>query len=130
MISKSGKCSGGGSRSVRPLRLDAGISSKVSRPYARKLAMSGACSHFSGNSPSNRLRRAGYSSPRWAENLSCPRGMSASSGALYSMRYFQNEKAWNGGHWRNLRNPQYDRVGIGIWAANGRVIVVTNFYKG
>ena len=130
VISKSGKCSGGGSRNVRPLRLDAGISSKVSRPYARKLATSGACSHFSGNSPSSRLRGAGYSSPRWAENLSCPRGMSASSAAVYSIRYFQNEKAWNGGHWRNLRNPQYDRVGIGIWAANGRVIVVTNFYRG
>ena len=57
VISKSGKCSGGGSRNVRPLRLDAGISSKVSRPYARKLATSGACSHFSGNSPSSRLRR-------------------------------------------------------------------------
>jgi hypothetical protein len=130
VISRSGKCSGAGSRQVKPLRLDAGISSKVSRPFARKLATSGACNHFYGGSPSNRLRRAGYSSPRWAENLSCPSGMSASSTAVYSIRYFQNEKAWNGGHWRNLRNPQYDRVGIGIWAARGRVIIVTNFYKG
>jgi hypothetical protein len=130
VVSRSGTCSGGGTRNVKPLRLDAGISAKVSRPYARMLATSGRCSHFSGGGPSSRLRRAGFGSPRWAENLSCPSGMSPAATAVYSIRYFQREKAWNGGHWRNLRNPQYDRVGIGIWAARGRVIIVSNFYRG
>jgi hypothetical protein len=128
-VSKSGKCTGAGSRKVAPLRLDAGLSANVARPYAKRLALAGACTHFSGGGPSTRLRRAGYSSHRWAENLSCPRGMTAAQTAVYSIRYFQNEKPWNGGHYRNLMNAAYDRAGIGIWVANGRVIIVTDFYK-
>ena len=57
-----------------PLRLDAGISSKVSRPYAKKLAVNNMCTHFSGGNPGDRLRRAGYTSYRWAENLGCRSG--------------------------------------------------------
>ena len=128
-VQKNGKCTGAGSRKVAPLKLDAGISARVARPYAKKLALAGACTHFSGGGPSTRLRRAGFSSPRWAENLSCPPGMTANQTAVYSIRYFQNEKPWNGGHWRNLMNAAYDRVGIGIWAANGRVIIVSDFYR-
>ncbi|MBM4409104.1 MAG: hypothetical protein FJ038_11050 [Chloroflexi bacterium] len=128
-VQKNGKCKGAGSRKVAPLKLDAGISANVARPYAKKLALAGACTHFSGGGPSARLRRAGFSSQRWAENLSCPPGMTPSQTAVYSIRYFQNEKPWNRGHYRNLMNPAYDRVGIGIWAANGRVIIVSDFYR-
>jgi len=128
-VSSSGKCTGAGTRNVRALKLDAGISARVSRPYAKRLATRDICTHFSGGSPANRLRSAGFSSHRWAENLSCPHGMTASKTAVYSIRYFQNEKPYNGGHYRNLMNPQYERAGVGIWVAKGRVIIVTNFYK-
>ena len=37
-VTSTGRCSSPGGRNVAPLKLDTGISSKVARPYARKLA--------------------------------------------------------------------------------------------
>ncbi|HEV7603831.1 MAG TPA: CAP domain-containing protein, partial [Candidatus Limnocylindrales bacterium] len=126
-VTSSGACSSPGGRNVAPLVLDAGISSKVSRPYAKKIAISGDCSHFIGGNPGDRLRRAGYPSYRWAENLGCmtlsPRAM-----VLSTHLFFQNEKASLGGHYVNLMNPAYDRVGIGVWVSGGRVRLVIDFY--
>jgi uncharacterized protein YkwD len=44
--------------------------------------------------------------------------------------YFQSERSWNppGGHYVNMMNPKYDRVGIGVWVAGGRVRLVIDFY--
>ncbi len=59
-VTSTGACSSPGGRNVAPLKLSSGISSKVSRPYAKKLAVGGECSHFIGGNPGDRLRRAGY----------------------------------------------------------------------
>jgi uncharacterized protein YkwD len=126
----SGACSGYGSRGVAPLWIDSGISANVSRPYARYLAETGICSHFADGNPGTRLRRAGYDSYKWAENISCPKPMSAMGIALYTQIYFEDERSYNGGHYVNLMNPLYDRVGIGIWVAgNGNAEVVIDFYR-
>ena len=73
-----GSCKGYGSGAysayVKPLSLSSGISSKVARPYAKKLAVGNDCSHFMGGDPGDRLRRAGYTSYRWAENIGCRSG--------------------------------------------------------
>ena len=58
----SGKCSSPGGSGIKPLILNAGISNKVSRPYAKFLAQKNICSHFAeGNpgrsAPSGRLSR-------------------------------------------------------------------------
>ena len=50
-VTSSGSCSSPGGRNVAPLRLDAGISNRVSRPYARLLATTGQCSHFVDGGP-------------------------------------------------------------------------------
>ena len=126
-VTSGGDCSSPGGRSVAALRLDAGISSRVSRPYARKLAVNNMCTHFSGGNPGDRLRRAGYRSYRWAENLGCRSG-NAYSAVLGSHRFFQSEKPYNGGHYVNLMNAAYDRVGIGVWVSGGRVRLVVDFY--
>jgi uncharacterized protein YkwD len=126
-VTSTGSCSSPGGRSVAPLRLDAGISSKVSRPYAKKLAVNNLCTHFSGGNPGDRLRRAGYTSYIWAENLGCRSG-SASSAVLGSHLFFQSEKSYLGGHYVNLMNAKYDRVGIGVWVSGGRVRLVVDFY--
>ena len=126
-VTSSGTCSSPGGRNVAPLRLDAGISSKVSRPYAKRMAISGACSHFIGGNPGDRLRRAGYSSYRWAENIGCRSG-GARGAVLASHLFFQSEKSYNGGHYVNLMNPAYSRVGIGVWVSGGRVRLVVDFY--
>ncbi len=128
-VDSGGDCTSPGGRNVAPLRFDAGISSKVARPYARKLAVNNMCTHFSGGNPGDRLRRAGYSSYRWAENLGCRSG-NPFSAVLGSHRFFQSERSWSpdGGHYVNLMNSAYDRVGIGVWVSGGRVRLVVDFY--
>ena len=126
-VTSSGGCSSPGGRSVAPLWIDSGISSKVSRPYAKRLATSGACSHFIGGNPGDRLRAAGYTSYIWAENLGCRSG-DPYKAVLGSHLYFQSESSYNGGHYVNLMNAKYDRVGIGVWVSGGRVRLVVDFY--
>ncbi len=127
LVTSGGSCSSPGGRNVAALRLDAGISARVARPYARKLAVNNMCTHFSGGNPGDRLRRAGYSNHRWAENLGCRSG-NAYSAVLGSHRFFQAERSYNGGHYVNMMNAAYDRVGIGVWVSGGRVRLVIDFY--
>ena len=126
-VTSGGACSSPGGRSVAPLRIDGRISARVSRPYAKLLATRGACSHFLGGNPGNRLARAGFGSYRWAENLGCRSG-NPSSAVLGSHLFFQSEKPYRGGHYVNLMNATYDRVGIGVWVSSGRVRLVVDFY--
>jgi hypothetical protein len=131
-VLRDGTCRGYGSgrysRYVAPLRLSAGISDRASRPYAKLLAVRGICSHFADHDPGYRLRRAGFTSWTWGENIGCPSGMSPRAAMVYSQRFFQAEKSYNGGHYVNLMNAAYDRVGIGVWVDNGMVVVVIDFY--
>jgi hypothetical protein len=126
-VTSTGHCSSPGGRDVAPLKLSTGISSKVSRPYAKKLAIGADCSHFIGGNPGDRLRRAGYASYRWAENLGCRSG-GARSAVLSSHLFFQSERSYNGGHYRNMMNAAYSQVGIGVWVSGGRVRLVVDFY--
>jgi len=126
-VTSSGSCSSPGGRSVAPLWIDSGISSKVTRPYAKRLAVNGQCSHFIGGNPGDRLRAAGYTSYIWAENLGCRSG-NPYSAVLGSHLFFQSERSYNGGHYVNLMNSKYDRVGIGVWVSGGRVRLVIDFY--
>jgi uncharacterized protein YkwD len=128
-LTSSGSCSSPGGRDVAPLWIDAGISANVSRPYAKYLATTGICSHFADGNPGTRLRRAGYNSYRWAENISCPKSMGVMALMVYTQQYFQAEKSYNGGHYVNLMNPLYDRVGIGVWVTNGVAEIVIDFYR-
>jgi len=127
-VTSSGHCDSPGGRDVAPLWIDRGISDRVTRPYARYVVMNGICSHFADGTPGTRLARAGYDSYRWAENMSCPKGMNPKAAMLNTQLFFQSEKPYNGGHYVNLMNPDYDRVGIGVWVAGGQVEVVIDFY--
>ena len=126
-VTSTGSCSSPGGRAVAALRLDAGISSRVSRPYAKLLATRNICNHFINGNPGNRLSRAGYTSYIWAENLGCRSG-NPKSAVLGSHLYFQSERPYLGGHYVNLMNAKYDRVGIGVWVSSGRVRLVVDFY--
>jgi uncharacterized protein YkwD len=126
-VTSGGHCSSPGGRDAAPLKLDRGISSKVSRPYAKKLALGADCSHFIGGNPGDRLRRAGYKNYTWAENIGCRSG-SPKGAVLGSHLFFQSEKSYSGGHYVNLMNRKYDRVGIGVWVSHGRVRLVIDFY--
>jgi uncharacterized protein YkwD len=128
LVTSTGACSSPGGRNVAALKLDSGISSRVARPYAKLLATRGLCSHFANGGPDDRLRRAGYTSYTWAENLGCRSG-SATSAVLGSHLYFQSERSYNGGHYVNMMSTAYDRVGIGVWVYGGRVRLVVDFYR-
>ncbi len=127
-VTSSGACSSPGGRNVAPLRLSAAISTAVSRPYARYLAANGLCNHFYGGTPGDRLRRAGFTSYNWAENIGCE-DISPYASVLGSHLFFQSERPYNGGHYRNLMNSLYTEVGIGVWVANGRTRLVIDFYR-
>ena len=126
-VTSGGDCSSPGGRDVAALELSSGISAEVSRPYAKLLATRGACNHFIGGNPGDRLRRAGYSNYVWAENIGCRSGDPAGS-VLGTHLFYQSEKPYSGGHYVNLMNAKYDRVGIGVWVSSGRVRLVIDFY--
>jgi len=127
-VTSSGACSSPGGRDVAPLRLSSAISSRVARPYARLLATRNECSHFIGGNPGDRLRAAGFGSYNWAENIGCRPAGSAYASVLGTHLFYQSEKPYNGGHYRNLMNPAFTRAGIGVWVSGGRVRLVIDFY--
>jgi hypothetical protein len=133
-VLSSGSCRGYGSGHyssyVRPLYYSTGISNRVSRPYAKLLATRGVCSHFYDHDPGYRLRRAGYTSWTWGENIGCGDGYaSAKSSVLASHRRMQAEKSTNGGHWKNMKNRYYRYLGVGVWRYGSRTRLVEDFYR-
>ena len=126
-VQKDGSCSGYGSgkysQYVPPLKRSDGISA-VARYWAKKIATTGACKH---GDPGARLRAAGYRGYTWGENIGCW-DIGPFQSVLNSHRAFQAEKATNGGHWKNIKNPKFKYVGIGVWRANGHTRLVTDFY--
>ncbi|HEU0242825.1 MAG TPA: CAP domain-containing protein, partial [Candidatus Limnocylindrales bacterium] len=128
-VTSTGACSSPGGLSTAPLRLNATISSRVSRPYARLLATSGQCDHFIGGNPGDRLRAAGFTGYNWGENIGCRDGNPYSS-VLGTHLFYQGEKSYNGGHYRNLMNPGFRQVGIGVWVGGGHTRLVIDFYGG
>lgn len=127
-VTSTGACSSPGGRNVAPLKLSAGISNKVSRPYAEYLSVHNLCNHFYGGTPGDRLRRAGYTSYNWAENIGCE-SISPYASVLGSHLFFQSEKPYNGGHYVNMMNALYTQVGIGVWSYHGRTRLVVDFYR-
>lgn len=129
-VQSNGSCSGYGSgrySSYRPpLRFDYTLARRASRPYAELVAEHNICDHNYGTDFGQRMRNAGYRSYA-GENLGCRSG-DPYKAVLASHRYFQSEKSYNGGHWRNMKDPRWKVVGIGIWVSHGRVRLVTDFY--
>jgi len=133
-VQRDGTCLGYGSGRysayVRPLARSYSIADKVSRPYAKLLAVRNLCSHFADHDPGYRLRRVGYTHYTWGENIGCRDGYSSAKAAvLASHLYFQAEKSTNGGHWKNIKNSAYYWIGIGIWRYGSRTRLVTDFYR-
>jgi uncharacterized repeat protein (TIGR01451 family) len=134
-VTSSGTCSSS-THHVMPaqnaLSLHAGLSA-VARNYSKQLATRGLLTHYlDGTTPHQRLAAAGYPSSSWGENLASPPSVGA-SGMIRTEVFFQNEYRckYGGcefGHYYNIMNPYFHRVGIGIWVANGHVRVTSEFY--
>jgi uncharacterized protein YkwD len=132
-VTSTGYCKGYGSGRYSayrpPLPLSAFTSNNVARPYAKKLAVRNLCGHFYDGSPGYRLRRAGISWSTYGENMGCRPASSAYASVLGSHLFFQSEKSYNGGHWANIKNAKFTRVGIGFWRYSGRNRLVVDFYR-
>jgi hypothetical protein len=113
----------------KPLTLHTGISSKVSRVYAGKLAAADACRHdLGGSSIQQRFRRGGYTGTPYGESLGCSGGWTTRQMVIRTHRMMQSERSSNGWHWRNMKNPDFKRVGIGIARHGQQSRVVYDFY--
>lgn len=133
-VLSDGTCRGYGSghysKYVPPIAYSWSLSDRVSRPYARLLAVRGLCTHYADGDPGYRLRRAGYTHWTWGENIGCGNGYATAKAAvLASHLAFQAERSTNGGHWRNMKNAAYHWVGIGVWRYGSRTRLVTDFYS-
>lgn len=131
-VLSDGSCRGYGtgrySTYLHPLRLADGFSTLVPRPYAKLMAIKNICTHFYGGTPIDRIRRAGYTwIVNWGENIGCRASSNVKAAVLASHLYFQSEKSSNGGHWRNIKNPRFTTMGVGIWQYAGRVRLVEDF---
>ena len=132
-VQTDGSCKGYGSGRysayVAPLKHNVGMSDRVSRPYAHLMANRNICTHFYGGTPLDRMRRAGYIGvTNWGENIGCRTASYARTAVLASHLFFQSEKSTNGGHWRNMKNPRFHYVAIGVWRYASRVRLVVDFH--
>src|SRR6187431_2638301 len=129
-VQSDGTCkaygSGRYSKYVAPISRSSGIST-VSRKWAKRLAVNNDCYHGDVHA---RLTAAGYSSWTWGENIGCRDGYSSAKKAvLASHLKYQAEKFTGGGHWKNIKNPRFKWVGIGVWRYGTRTRLVTDFYS-
>jgi len=132
-VQSDGSCTGYGSGRysayVRPLVRSGGISDKVTRPYAKLIATKAYCGHYLDHDPSYRLLRGGYSGTSWGENVACRDStQSVHSSVLWGHLQFQAERSYNGPHWKNMKNPHYSYIGIGVWRYSNRTRLVTDFW--
>ena len=132
-VNSDGSCAGYGSGRyssyVRPITFNWGLTTNVARPYARLLATKGKCDHFLAGDPGDRMRRAGYHPSWWGENIGCRDGSNVYTSILASHRAFQAEKSSNGGHWRNIKNSQFQFVGLGIYRYGSHIRLVVDLYR-
>jgi hypothetical protein len=129
-VRTDGTCAGYGSgrysKYVAPLKRSSGLSA-VSRRWAKRLAVNADCYHGDVRA---RLLAAGYTSWTWGENIGCRDGYAtAKKAVLASHLKFQAEKSTGGGHWRNIKNPKFKYIGIGVWRYGTRTRLVTDFYS-
>jgi uncharacterized protein YkwD len=130
-VRADGSCAGYGSghysKYVAPLKLGPKLSA-VSRSWAKHIAILNVCAH---GDPGARMRAAGFNGWAWGENIGCGWGSTTHdvyAAVLASHRAMQAEKSTNGGHWKNIKNPRFNLLGVGIWRYGSRVRVVNDFY--
>lgn len=139
LVTAAGKCKGWGkgnhSKAMPPLKRSTRISDRVSWPWVRKSARwygTRSCwiGHARGGSTVDR-RFASVSLKHTAigENMGCGMYGTGMQTVVRVIRSWQTEKAWNGPHWRQIKNPEFKSVGVGVARfGNRKTQLVINFY--
>ena len=109
------------------IRLNADISNRVSRPYAKYMADHRLLDHFlNGTTPHSRLCAAGYCGSSWGENIASP--CCISTGGMIDIEiFYQNEYVCACEHYYNIMDRYFSQAGIGVWYSNS-VRVSIDFY--
>lgn len=134
-VEADGSCSDRGSGKYsayrKPLPRHRGISRKVAWPWARNMVTYDVCGHVIAGKPElgSRMLRKGYRYPFYGENVGCGWGYgSAEDVVLATHLAMQAEKAYRGGHWKNMKNDGFRSVGVGVATRDGVTMVVFDFY--
>ena len=123
-VTSTGECSSPGGRDVAPLKLDAGISTKVRRPYAKQLAVERRLQPLHRRQPGRPPAAGGLHELPLGREPRLPLGRRHAPPSSARTSSSRPRSSYNGGHYVNLMNPKYDRVGIGVWVSGGRVRLV------
>lgn len=128
-----GSCKGYGTgrfSKFRPaLTMHRGIADAVAFPWARRIAKANYCGHtLAGSSVVRRFKKAGFRNEHNGENVGCSYAWGAKKTVIRTHRMMQSEQAWNGWHWRQIKNPDFKSAGIGVAKANGKTRMVVDFY--
>lgn len=110
------------SRGLKPLSLDSRLTS-VARAYSQEMVTNNFFSHTSavdGSSPFDRIKRAGITYKYAGENLAYNSSVSTAHTALMN----------SDGHRRNILNPNFTHIGIGIVKKGTSQIMVTQAFIG
>jgi hypothetical protein len=132
-VLKDGSCKdrGTGKHSAYrpPLRLGPALARRVARPYARKIAAAHYCGHnFGGRTITGAFHHAGFYGAHWGESIGCGTWTRPRRDIIETHLMMQAEKASNGWHWRNMKNPAFKVVGVGVAVVGGVTRIVEDFY--
>lgn len=131
-VLEDGRCKGRGSGRysayVKPIPLSAAISDRVARPYAQRLANADACTHSLGSTIDRRFAAGGFGGVTNGESIGCSGGWTTRQMVIRTHRMMQAERSYNGWHWRNMKDRDWKRVGIGVARSGRESRVVYNFY--
>ena len=134
-VQPDGSCKGRGSgtysKRLPALRLHEGISDHVAFPWSDEMVRAQACAHSIDGLPdlAGRFSTAGFPYPFLGENIGCARGgMSVRDMVIRTHISMQAEKRERGGHWRNMKNPGFKSVGIGVASLAGYSAITYDFY--
>ncbi len=139
LVTSAGKCKGWGkgnhSKAMPALKRSARISDRVSWPWVKKsILWHGTRSCWIGHSRNGSTvdrRFASVSLKHIAngENMGCGLYGTGTQTVVRIIRMWQAEKAWNGPHWRQIKDPEFKSVGVGVARLGSRKTqLVINFY--
>lgn len=133
LVLKDGTCKDRGtgkhSKYRPPLKLGPALSSRIARPYALKIAKAHYCGHdFGGRSITGAFHKAGFNGTHWGESIGCGTWTRPRKDIIETHLMMQAEKSSNGWHWRNMKNPAFKVVGVGVAVVNGVTRIVEDFY--
>jgi hypothetical protein len=133
-VTVGGTCKGYGSgrfSGKRPaLKRSVKISNKVSYPWAKRTVKANMCGHtLSGSTVDKRFREVGLKYIDNGENIGCATSWTPRQMVITMVRWWYDEKAWGGPHWKQIKAWKFKSAGYGVAAlGNGRSRLVVDFY--